>query len=156
MGDLGSIPRLGRSPGEGNGNPLQYSYPENPMDRGAWWATVHGVTKSRTWLRDPTFILRNRFTKVNFHLIVLVFFTSSSMMGEECYLFSPVFPYSKAEHVLAISISTMNHIFNFFIFCPHVFVEVHYMLIQCFYYMLTHDTSNIFFCDLFLIDDVYV
>ena len=51
-GDLGLIPGLGRSPGEGNGNPLQYSYPENPMDRGAWWATVHGVTKSRTRLRD--------------------------------------------------------------------------------------------------------
>ena len=42
-GDMGSIPGLGRSPGEGNGNPLQYSCPENPMDRGAWWATVHGV-----------------------------------------------------------------------------------------------------------------
>ena len=41
-GDLGSIPGLGRSPGEGNGNPLQYSYLENPMDRGAWQATVHG------------------------------------------------------------------------------------------------------------------
>ena len=47
-GDLGSIPGLGRSPGEGNGNPLQYSCPENPMDGGAWWATVHGVAKSRT------------------------------------------------------------------------------------------------------------
>ena len=47
-GDLGSIPGLGRSPGEGNGNPLQYSCLENPMDRGAWWATVHGVTKSQT------------------------------------------------------------------------------------------------------------
>ena len=47
-GDLGSIPGLGRSPGEGNGNPLQHSCLENPMDRGAWWTTVHGVTKSRT------------------------------------------------------------------------------------------------------------
>ena len=46
-GDLGSIPGLGRSPGEGNGNLLQYSCLENPMDRGAWWATVHGVAKSR-------------------------------------------------------------------------------------------------------------
>ena len=45
-GDVGSIPRLGRSPGEGNGNPLQYSCLENPMDRGAWRATVHGVAKS--------------------------------------------------------------------------------------------------------------
>ena len=44
------VPGSGRSPGEGNGNPLQYSCLENPMDRGACWATVHGVTKSRTWL----------------------------------------------------------------------------------------------------------
>ena len=42
-GDLGTIPGLGRSPGEGNGNPLQYSCLENPMDRGAWWAAVHGA-----------------------------------------------------------------------------------------------------------------
>ena len=45
-GDLGSIPQLGRSPGEGNGNPLQYPCLENLMDRGAWWAAVHGVAKS--------------------------------------------------------------------------------------------------------------
>ena len=44
VGDLGSIPGMGRSSGEGNGNPLQYFCLENPMDRGAWWATVHGVT----------------------------------------------------------------------------------------------------------------
>ena len=50
-GDLGLIPGLGRSPAEGNGNPLQYSCPENPMDGGAWWATVHGVAKSWTWQR---------------------------------------------------------------------------------------------------------
>ena len=45
-GDPGSIPEWGRAPGEGNGNPLQYSWLENPMDRGAWWAIVHGVAKS--------------------------------------------------------------------------------------------------------------
>ena len=44
-GDLGSIPGLGRSPGEGNGSPLQYSCLENPMDRGAWRAIVHGVAR---------------------------------------------------------------------------------------------------------------
>ena len=49
-GDPGSIPGSVRSPGEGNGNPLQYSWLENPMDGGAWWATVHGVAKSRTQL----------------------------------------------------------------------------------------------------------
>ena len=48
VGDLGSIPGSGRSPGEGNGNPFEYSCLENPMDRRAWWATVHGVTKSWT------------------------------------------------------------------------------------------------------------
>ena len=52
VGDLGSIPGLGRFPGEGNGNSLQYSCLENSMDRGTWWATVRGVTKSRTGLRD--------------------------------------------------------------------------------------------------------
>ena len=53
-GDLGSIPGLGRSPGEGNGNPFQYSCLKNPMDRGAWRATVHGVAKSQTGLNDFT------------------------------------------------------------------------------------------------------
>ena len=51
-GDPGSIPGSGRSPGEGNGNPLQYSCLENPTDRGAWWATIHGVAKSQTRLSD--------------------------------------------------------------------------------------------------------
>ena len=54
VGDLGFIPGLGRSPGEGNGNPLQYSCLENPMDRGAWWAAVHGVAKTRTRLSNFT------------------------------------------------------------------------------------------------------
>ena len=52
MGDLGSILGSGRSPGEGNGNPLQCSYLQNPVARGALWATVHGITKSWTWLSD--------------------------------------------------------------------------------------------------------
>ena len=51
-GDESSIPGSGRSPGEGNDNPLQYSCLENPMDRGAWRATVHGIAKSWTQLRD--------------------------------------------------------------------------------------------------------
>ena len=55
-GDTVSIPGSGRSPGEGNGNPLQYSCLENPMGREAWWATVHGVTKSWTRQSDFTFI----------------------------------------------------------------------------------------------------
>ena len=51
-GDLGSTSGSGRSLGEGNGNPLQYSCLENSMDRGAWWATVHGITKRLTQLSN--------------------------------------------------------------------------------------------------------
>ena len=51
-GDLGSIPRSGRPPGEGNGSPLRYSCLENPMDGGAWRATAHAVTKRRTQLSN--------------------------------------------------------------------------------------------------------
>ena len=50
IGDMGSIPESGRCPRIENGNPLQYSCLENPMDRRVWWATVHGVAKSRTGL----------------------------------------------------------------------------------------------------------
>ena len=56
-GDVSLIPESGRSPGEESGNPLQYSCLENPMDGGAWRATVHGVTKSQTRLSDFTFTL---------------------------------------------------------------------------------------------------
>ena len=52
VGDLGLIPGWGRSPGEGNGNPLQYSCLENSMDRGAWWTTFHGVTKESDRMSD--------------------------------------------------------------------------------------------------------
>ena len=51
-GDTGSIPGSGRSPGGGNGNPPQYFCLENPRDRGAWWVTVHGISKSQTRLSD--------------------------------------------------------------------------------------------------------
>ena len=53
-GDLGLIPKSGRFPAEGNGNPLQYSCLENPIVGGAWWATVHGVAKNQTRLSDLT------------------------------------------------------------------------------------------------------
>ena len=58
-GDLGLIPGLGRSPGEGNGSPLQYCCLENPMDRGAWQAAVHGVAKGRTRLSNFTFTFKS-------------------------------------------------------------------------------------------------
>ena len=54
VSDRGSIPGSGRSPGGGHGIPFQYSCLENPMDRGAWWATVHGAAKSWTQLKQPS------------------------------------------------------------------------------------------------------
>ena len=65
-GDSGLIPGSGRSPGEGNGNPLQYSCLGNPMDRGDWGATVHGVTKSRTQLTDWTHTYISNIGKPSF------------------------------------------------------------------------------------------
>ena len=63
-GDPGSIPGLGSSPGEGNDNPLQYPCLENPMDRGAWQATVHGVAKSRTRLSNFTSLQWRIFERI--------------------------------------------------------------------------------------------
>ena len=70
-GDPGSIPGSGRFPGGGHGNPLQYSCLKNPMDRGTWWATVHGVSKSWAWLSNFTSlhftnIRKNIFKELNF------------------------------------------------------------------------------------------
>ena len=68
--DLGLVPGSGRSPGEGNGNPLQYSCLENSMERGAWWATVPGLVKSQTQFRDWTgnievsWIIKIQFFKI--------------------------------------------------------------------------------------------
>ena len=66
-GGLGSIPGSGRSFGEGNGNPLQYSCLENPMDRGAWQATVHGAAKSQTQLSNCTTITKTRRPRGDCH-----------------------------------------------------------------------------------------
>ena len=63
-GDTSSIPGSGRSPEEGKSNPLQYSCLKNPQDRGVWWATVQGVTKSQTWL--STYIHTNTHTHTLF------------------------------------------------------------------------------------------
>ena len=57
VGDLGLLPGLGRSPREGHGNPLQYACLDSPMDRGAWWATVHRVAKSQARLMTKTHTL---------------------------------------------------------------------------------------------------
>ena len=73
-GDPGSSPGLGRSPGEGNGTPLQYSCLENPMDRGAWGDAVHGVAKSQTRLSDSTFTF-------HFHALEKEMATHSSVLA---------------------------------------------------------------------------
>ena len=61
-GDIGLIPGLGRSPGEGNGNPRQYSCLENPIDRGVWWATVRGVAKRRPLLGCCFLVTKTRLS----------------------------------------------------------------------------------------------
>ena len=96
MGDLGSIPGSRRSPGEGNGNPLQHSWLENPMDGGAWWATVHGVAKSRTWLSDFTFHPRSK------HLLI-------------SYLQSPSTVILEFKKIKSVTVSTVS---------PSIFYEV--------------------------------
>ena len=73
-GDPGSISGSGRSPGDGNGTPLQYSCLENPMDRGAWWAAVHRVAKSRTRLSNFTFTF-------HFHALEKAMATHSSVLA---------------------------------------------------------------------------
>ena len=65
VADAGSIPGSGRSPGRGNGNPLQCSGMENPMCRGAWWATVHGVAKSQAQMSSTAAANRSKMLKVS-------------------------------------------------------------------------------------------
>ena len=82
-GDPGSIPGLGRSPGEGNGNPLQYSCLENPIERGSWRATVHGVAKNRTRLSNFThthtvYTFESPLFKIQFDWVVKGYFVSDS------------------------------------------------------------------------------
>ena len=78
-GDLGSSPGLGRYPGEGNGNPLQYYCLENPMDRGAWYATVYGVTKSQTRLSN--------FTS---HYLLIGLLTLDSVQRIKWHIYNPI------------------------------------------------------------------
>ena len=70
--DVGLIPELGRSPGEGHGNPLQHSCLENPMDRGAWRATVHTGTKSQTQLKRPS-LQASGYSYIKFYLDNIVY-----------------------------------------------------------------------------------
>ena len=93
--DTGSVPGSGTYPGEGNGNPLQYSCLENPMDRGAWWATVHGVTKSWTWLKWLIAHAHYNIDHLLFHYLVYssaqVAITKSCKLGN---LTGILFPHS--------------------------------------------------------------
>ena len=113
-GDLVSIPGLGRAPGEGNSNPLQYSCLENPMDGGAWWAIVHGVTKGRTRLSDFT-----HFTSVYMSMLLFLFIppspsptVSTSPFSTSDSLFLPC----KHVHQYCFSDSIYMHQYMMFVF----------------------------------------
>ena len=103
-GDPSSIPESGRSPREGNGNPLQYSCLENSMDGGAWWATVHGVANSRTRLRDwaisLSLFMAEQHSVVYMHHIFLM---HSSVDGHLGCLHVLATVNSAAEHGMHIS-----------------------------------------------------
>ena len=101
LGDTGLIPGWGSSPGGGQDNPLQYSCLENSMDRGAWWTTVHGVTKSQTGLKRlgthaVNYLFISKVGKENLHFTInraFVFILSESMLGllntaiKDCYIY---------------------------------------------------------------------
>ena len=84
--DMGSIPGLGRSPGEGNGNPFQYSHLENPMDRGTQWAPVHGIESDTTELTEQARLS-----------VILVTFIYSRASSNDAY---DVYPMSSLECIL--------------------------------------------------------
>ena len=98
--NVGLLSGSGRSPGEGHGNPLQYACLENPMDRGAWWAPVHGATKSQTWLKQlnmhthpfPTVYSCLSWCKL-IHLTRVVYFLCSFLLHWSVSVFMPVLYY---------------------------------------------------------------
>ena len=97
-GDPGSIPGLGRSLGEGNGNPLQYSCLENPLEGGAWYVTVHGVAKSRTQLSNFTFWL----------LCLELFF--STRFSQKCPI--SVRRLDQQIHLILVSLGAMHMLYK--------------------------------------------
>ena len=88
VADPGLIPGSGRSPGEGNGNPLQYSCLENPMDGGAWWAAVHGVAKCQTRLSDFTLKNKNPFSSYGPPGIIPFPSSFTAPLPEKCVVYS--------------------------------------------------------------------
>ena len=91
-GDQGLIPGSGRSPGEGNGKPLQYSCLESPMDKGAWWAILHGVAKSQTRLRDFTSLYELFVYFGNYALVSLIICKHFLPFHRLCVYFCLWFP----------------------------------------------------------------
>ena len=83
-GDMGLISGLGRSPGRGQDNPLHYSCLENPMDRGVWWATVHSVSKSQTWLKR---LSMHTCSVTEVHSELMCTYPDSSFKNKEIFLF---------------------------------------------------------------------
>ena len=86
VGDPGSIPGSGRSSEEGNGNPLQYPCLENPMDGGTWYATVHGVTKSRTQLSNFTFTFLIVLENLYFSKIIVNSFENNKSITKQHFV----------------------------------------------------------------------
>ena len=131
--DEGSILGSERSPRRGNGNPLKYSCLENTMDRGAWWAIVHGVTKSQTWLSTRTHI---NFSKYNINIIVkyIIYLPFLSVDPVSFIVFFPFNMESSLESGAAFS----RHVF---------FNLIHFFSLPCFLKILTHLKNKI--CILF-------
>ena len=101
--DVSSIPGSGRSPGGGDGNPLQYSCLENFMDRGAWWVTFHGIAKSQTGLNDYTFpFLPSHPHSYSFNPI---FLSHLSFYGQT-YGKRHILPFSPLPHILCTPLLT--------------------------------------------------
>ena len=103
--DIGLILESGKSPGEGNGNPLQYYHLENSMDRGAWWTIDHGVTKSRTQLSahklNFTLLVELIYLMIIVHLVLLVQWSLKS-----CFLWALTRSHGKEHHPLYIQSGT--------------------------------------------------
>ena len=118
-GDLGLIPGLGRSPGGGHGNPLQYSCLENPMDRGGSWATVHGAAKSWTQLSSSAHTAKKRGGEIARH----------QSKGTNCQL-----PNLSPRDLLY----TMGCTLNNSVLCTHIFAKKVESYVQCSYLSLTH------------------
>ena len=105
-GDLGSIPRLGRNPREGNGNPLQYSWLENSMDRGAWQAVVHGIVKNRTQLCDELSL--SKLELMLFHTFEFRVFQTINFLFPNFSLYT-ILTWTKVERIIMIMIPYFHY-----------------------------------------------